>query len=123
MKLLRNTIAVMLLSMLGTLLTVMLITKPASASWQSWPSQFIIGLLRTSTAESARSYLGIETGSPPSTTGTGTGMEMGADTSSFYVSLGSGTWAVINVSEVIYALQAENGTALQSEAAAYLFAE
>jgi hypothetical protein len=123
MKQLKNAFAIILLSMLGTLFTIMFLTKPSNANWQSWPTQFIIGLLRTSTAENARKYLGIETGVPLSSTGTGSEMELGADASNFYVSLGNGQWAVVTVDSTVQALLNETGSVLLHETGKYMLAE
>jgi hypothetical protein len=118
----RVSITILLTWFVG-LLAFMLLTKPASANWQSWPSQFMIGLMRTTTAESARAYLGIEVGAPLASTGTGGGMEIGADANQVYVSLGNGQWALVDVASVVNTLLLESGVSLAYETGHYILAE
>lgn len=45
--------------LMGCLFAFMLLTKPAGASWVTWPTEFMIGLLQKTTATASKTYLEI----------------------------------------------------------------
>jgi len=88
---------------------LMIISKPAGASWQAWPSTFCVYLLQKTTAEAARQYLGITTGTPSAPADAS---EVSMDSDYIYFAVGDNQWVRVAVEAVYNMLSLEDDSGL-----------
>ena len=84
----------------------MLLTKPADAGFVKWPSTYIVQLLRQTTAEDARNYLGINIGEPSAAADAA---EVQMDDDYIYFAVDDNKWVRVAVEAVWNLLLLENG--------------
>ena len=94
------------LSLLVLLFAHMCLTKPASANWRTWPSAYMIGLFRLTTAEDARNYLGINIGEP---SGPADAAEVAMNDDYIYFAVGDNQWVRVAVEAVYDMVELESG--------------
>jgi len=119
LKKLKFTLLAFASGFIGSLFAVSLIAGRDN-NWQSWPTQFMIGFMRTSTAESAKEYLEIATGVPESYD---SGMAIGATETAMYVSVGDNKWIELSPDAVFGTILLENNGLAKLETGALIFSE